>query len=216
MSETTREKMKEAAARLFYTQGYHGTSVRHIAEQANVNIALVSYYFGGKKGLFELLMTDFLEGYLQAMKVDEEKIKSQDARDQLLTMMHSLLCYQQKHYHLARMVHREMTMDSILVRELMSTYLRKEKHDVEKIIRKGMREGRFIGQPVDFVLIQIRGMVTLPYYSPQYFRELYQLSTTEPYFIDRYTEHLVRWIDSCLCGISEPRTNRIISRVNLA
>jgi AcrR family transcriptional regulator len=213
MSEATRDKMKEAAARLFYTQGYHGTSVRHIAEQANVNIALVSYYFGGKKGLFEQLMTQFLEGYLEAMHIDDEA-RMKSTREQLLSVIRSLLSYQQNHYHLARMVHREMTMDSVLVRELMSTYLRKEKHDFEQLLRRGMKEGSFNKQPIDFVLIQLRGMITLPYYSPQYLRELYQLSTTEPYFINRYVEHLTSWIDSCLCGIEPTRTNRVMLKIN--
>ncbi|WP_100373782.1 forespore capture DNA-binding protein RefZ [Bacillus sp. FJAT-45037] len=213
MSEATREKMKEAAARLFYTQGYHGTSVRHIAEQANVNIALVSYYFGGKKGLFEELMTQFLEGYLKAMTIPEQP-KRIDVREQLLLVSQSLLYYQQNHYHLARMVHREMTMDSVLVRELMTTYLQKEKHDFEKMVRRGMKEGIFIKQPIDFPLIQLRSMITMPFCSPQYIRELYQLSTTESYFIKRYMEHLTNWIDLCLCGYTPTQTNRVKVRIN--
>ncbi len=50
MKVTTKEKMLDAAVRLFHTQGYDGTSVRDIATKANVNVALVSYHFGGKKG----------------------------------------------------------------------------------------------------------------------------------------------------------------------
>lgn len=43
----------EAAEKLFASQGFHGTSVRDIAHEANVNIAMISYYFGSKDKLIE-------------------------------------------------------------------------------------------------------------------------------------------------------------------
>ncbi|MFP3488734.1 TetR family transcriptional regulator, partial [Staphylococcus sp. SIMBA_130] len=55
----------QAAIQLFNTKGFHGTSVRDIASKADVNVALISYYFNGKKGLAEFLMTSFLEGYVK-------------------------------------------------------------------------------------------------------------------------------------------------------
>ncbi|WP_088103837.1 forespore capture DNA-binding protein RefZ [Halalkalibacter urbisdiaboli] len=198
MSKETKEKMLDAAMRLFHTQGYHGTSVRHIAEKANVNVALVSYYFGGKKGLFEQLMTQFLEGYMSVMS----DVKKQEgcSRDKLLDTLRALLSYQQSFHHLARMVHREMALDSVLVREIMSTYLRKEKHDFEQLLREGVRAGEFRRQQLDYVLFQIKSMLTMPYLYPQYLRELYQLMPTEPYFVKKYMEHLTKWVDLFLCG----------------
>lgn len=41
------------AERLFADQGFHGTSVRDIAQEADVNIAMISYYFGSKDKLLE-------------------------------------------------------------------------------------------------------------------------------------------------------------------
>lgn len=57
-SDMTREALLSAGARLFSTHGYEGSSVQAIAEEAGVNKALVSYHFGGKKGLYsELFLT---------------------------------------------------------------------------------------------------------------------------------------------------------------
>lgn len=51
-----------AAARLFAARGYAGVTVRQLAEAADVNVAAVSYHFGGKRGLYlaalERLMTE--------------------------------------------------------------------------------------------------------------------------------------------------------------
>lgn len=44
-----------AAKKLFARQGYDGTSVRQICDEAGANISLVSYHFGGKEKVFEAL-----------------------------------------------------------------------------------------------------------------------------------------------------------------
>ena len=45
----------EAAERLFADKGFGGTSVRDIADAAQVNLAMISYYFGSKEKLMEAL-----------------------------------------------------------------------------------------------------------------------------------------------------------------
>ncbi|TQS41404.1 TetR/AcrR family transcriptional regulator [Cryptosporangium phraense] len=45
--------MLEAARRRFATDGYSATTVRDIADEAGVNVALISRYFTSKEGLFE-------------------------------------------------------------------------------------------------------------------------------------------------------------------
>ncbi|MBO9728839.1 MAG: TetR/AcrR family transcriptional regulator [Chitinophaga sp.] len=51
----------KVAERLFADQGFHGTSVRDIAQEADVNIAMISYYFGSKDKLLETIFTYRLE-----------------------------------------------------------------------------------------------------------------------------------------------------------
>jgi AcrR family transcriptional regulator len=41
----------EAAERLFATRGFVGSSVRDIAHEAGVNVAMIAYYFGSKENL---------------------------------------------------------------------------------------------------------------------------------------------------------------------
>lgn len=52
-SEKTREKLLAAAHEAFWKKGYSNVSVRDIAQAAEVDVALISRYFGGKLGLFE-------------------------------------------------------------------------------------------------------------------------------------------------------------------
>ena len=48
---STRERLVEAATRLFAQHGYAATSIRDIADAAGCNLALISHYFGSKDGL---------------------------------------------------------------------------------------------------------------------------------------------------------------------
>lgn len=52
-------RLKEAAALLFAERGLDGVSTRDIAKSAGLNISLISYYFGGKEGLYKAVITDF-------------------------------------------------------------------------------------------------------------------------------------------------------------
>ena len=49
----TKERIIDAASALFAHKGRDGTSVREIAENAHVNGAMISHYFGGKDGLYQ-------------------------------------------------------------------------------------------------------------------------------------------------------------------
>lgn len=49
----TRERILDAATRLFTAHGFAGASVRMITKEAGVPVALVNYHFGSKQGLME-------------------------------------------------------------------------------------------------------------------------------------------------------------------
>ena len=58
---TSREKLFRSAERLFAEHGFDRVSVRDIANDAQVNSALLGYYFGGKEGLLAEVYTSHCE-----------------------------------------------------------------------------------------------------------------------------------------------------------
>ncbi|AEV86510.1 HTH-type transcriptional regulator betI [Actinoplanes sp. SE50] len=71
----TRQLLLDAARRRFATIGYAETTVRHIADEAGVNVALISRYFVSKEGLFEAALTaSFTELRAAAGDVDPARI----------------------------------------------------------------------------------------------------------------------------------------------
>jgi AcrR family transcriptional regulator len=62
--QDTKQRLVKAAATLFSQKGFHGVSVKEIAELAEANVALVSYHFGGKQGLYEACFDQFVEEFI--------------------------------------------------------------------------------------------------------------------------------------------------------
>ncbi|WP_338766441.1 CerR family C-terminal domain-containing protein [Massilia sp. METH4] len=58
--EQSRERLLQAAMRLFGAQGFNATSTREIALAAGANVAAIAYYFGDKAGLYRAALTDFM------------------------------------------------------------------------------------------------------------------------------------------------------------
>jgi len=53
-----RQQLLAAARGLFAQQGYDAISIRKVAEAAQVNPAMIHYYFGSKQGLYEAMLAD--------------------------------------------------------------------------------------------------------------------------------------------------------------
>jgi AcrR family transcriptional regulator len=60
---STEEKIKAAAQRVFMKKGYAATRTRDIAEEADINLALLNYYFRSKEKLFDLIMMEKLSKF---------------------------------------------------------------------------------------------------------------------------------------------------------
>jgi AcrR family transcriptional regulator len=57
----TRERLLNAATRLFAETGFAKVTVRDICERANANVAAVNYHFGGKVGLYERVLQSAIQ-----------------------------------------------------------------------------------------------------------------------------------------------------------
>ena len=59
-----KDRINQAAIFLFARQGFAGTGIRELTTQADVNLSMVSYYFGSKKGLLKEILDSFFAGYV--------------------------------------------------------------------------------------------------------------------------------------------------------
>ena len=64
IDQSTEERIKAAAYKLFTQKGYAGTRTRDIAEESGINLALLNYYFRSKEKLFDLIMADNMKQFM--------------------------------------------------------------------------------------------------------------------------------------------------------
>ncbi|NGY87438.1 forespore capture DNA-binding protein RefZ [Bacillus megaterium] len=209
----TKEKIIDAAVSLFNVKGFDGTSVREIAGKAKVNVANISYYFHSKEGLLESLVISYFEGYIGVLEQAFQEMKKLSSTESMIVMIRAILHYQHENRHIARLVYREISLDTILIREVMTTYLTKEKYYLKTILERGMKEKEFRKSHVSFTIIELKGMLSMPYLHPQYLSEVLHILPHEPYFVQQYAIELERWVHTTVC-LPYERTNKL--RVQLS
>lgn len=68
--EDRKESILNAALHLFAQEGYHGTSISKIAEEANVSKGLLYNYFEGKEEVLKFLLSSLFEKIVKSMQLD--------------------------------------------------------------------------------------------------------------------------------------------------
>lgn len=194
---TTRDAIVEAAISLFNRKGYHGTSIRDIAGLANVNTANISYYFNGKQGLLEYCYMNFFEKYLELL--EQVFLQSDSPTEKLKKMVDCIITYQCKNPQLTRFVLREVSIDSQVVREIMSTYYVKERYIFTLILEEGIERKEFRKQTISYSIIQLKGLLSMPFIHSYYVTEVLHVFLNEDYFKRKYVEEIHRWIHDVVC-----------------
>jgi AcrR family transcriptional regulator len=60
----SRTRILQAAISLFSRHGFAETGMRELVAEADVNLSMVNYFFGSKKGLLKEILDGFFSGYL--------------------------------------------------------------------------------------------------------------------------------------------------------
>ncbi len=80
--QSSKERILISGAKLFARKGFASVGMRELAEDAGVNLAMINYFFGTKKGLLKEILNYAFTDYLQLM---EEELSSKLPLDEKLT-----------------------------------------------------------------------------------------------------------------------------------
>lgn len=133
----------ESAEQLFASKGYDATSVRDIAQEASVNIAMISYYFGSKEKLlhavFEKRTANLrlkIENLLQDATITPWQ-KINIVIDDYIEKM-----FQQQQFH--KIMVREQLLDkNNEVASLIHETKKRNLNIVKQLIQEGQKSGDF-------------------------------------------------------------------------
>lgn len=189
---TVKEKVMEAAADLFYHNGFHGTSVRDIAQRADANVSLISYYFKSKQGLLESAATSYYDEYLEIIENQLDTYQTAASLQILEKVVHEVLSFQMEHYQLTAVVYRELSLNSTFAREMQVTYLAKENYFLKSLFTDSLsKEWKRLE---DVLFIQWKGMLASPFTMKHERIEQMMDSVEKEKFIADYEFMMQNWL----------------------
>ena len=191
----------EVAEKLFAENGFDGTSVRQISKEADVNVAMISYYFGSKEKMLEALlnyrMADFkiqLESILSKQTTFPEKV------DEIVAFV-VMRIHKNRRTH--KIINFEYSRDSRSIN--FEKYLQQKDENyrvIETFVKKGQKEGVF-SKKVNIPLIvpTIMGTYFHFYYNKKFYTSLHNL--TDEISLDEFvhktlTKHIQQTIKALL------------------
>jgi AcrR family transcriptional regulator len=202
--DQTNMRILSAAAKLFDIYGYKGTSVRQIAEEAKVNSALISYHFQGKQGVLETLIASYFETLFRLLEEQEAQLVDHTPYQRLEKVVHLYLNFQYEHASITRLIQRELSVESMLAREVMTLYISRWKHGLAHVIENGVSTGDFLPVSVDRIVLAVASQLMYPFLQPQMVRQIYDLEPASEEFALWLQASIMRYLRACLLPSQEP------------
>lgn len=191
----------QVAERLFAEKGFDGTSIRDISKQAQINIAMVSYYFGSKEKMLEALI--FYRTADMKMQLDnlvKEDIEPLEKIDKLIALyiakVNKNKCiYQILHFELSS---KKRNIDFKSFTEVKRTNLEL----LAKIIAQGQEKGVFSNNiQVALIMPTVLGAFFQFQMNRPLYEEILHLDTDakfDHYIKNDLTKHLQQTIKALL------------------
>lgn len=183
-------RLLQAAKRLFATQGYDGTSVRQICEAAGANVALVSYYFGGKENMFQALFDTYfpnreLESHLQQHYEPVEGIKE---------IIRGVTLFRLKEPEMIALLQQEIALNSPRI-AMIQNHAFPVWRQLRDLLREGREQGLFRFRSLNNTFMSVIG-VMLFHKQTYYFAPLLEQEQED---LDMFIDDLFEFVMRGLC-----------------
>jgi TetR/AcrR family transcriptional regulator len=197
-SSNSKTLLLKHARALFAERGYDGVSVRDIVGAAGMNVSLVSYYFGGKEGLYQACLETLGGGGLAAKLADLPPPENrEDFLARLKFIVHAFLQAGIEDPHGQKIAIREFCNTTPIFAELLETVYRKPTHLVEAFFAEAHRRGLIKSSLNPAILASIFCSVL---HAQNYFEEMRKrylnLSLEDPGFMNTIVHHVTESFSS--------------------
>ena len=164
----TREALAVAGAALFAARGYDGVPVAELAEKAGVNKAMINYHFGGKRQLYEAIVS----GVFTEIVAQVERLAGEDRpAPQLLREVVAVVGdTNRRNPYFCTMLLREVVAGGQHLESGLLQYPARMLAAVQRIVERGVRKGEL--RPVDPLMTHLSLIGSLVFFfATQPFRE---------------------------------------------
>ena len=175
------------AEKLFAVTGFDGTSVRDIAQEAGVNVAMISYYFGSKEKLMEAVFEERTNNIrLKVENLLQNEVLSNLEKVNILIDDYVDKFIQQQEFHKIMMREQLIDKDTMIAGCIMELKKR-NLASIKKLILDGQKSGEF-KKNIDIVLMMTTmvGTVSQLITSQRFYREVNNLGHMDEIEFQKY------------------------------
>lgn len=152
-----RDDILDVAEKLFAENGFEAISVREISKAANINIAMVSYYFGSKEKLYEeVVVRKLISSEMIVQHIEQHK----NYTDKLFAIVDLFInkFFERRNYQ--NIIFREMAMGQRTeMTELITNRLHQNFGIITDVIHKGIKNKEFNKVDVELTVMTILGVI---------------------------------------------------------
>jgi AcrR family transcriptional regulator len=162
-TESTEERIKQAARKLFTQNGFAATRTRDIASEAGINLALLNYYFRSKQKLFDLVMMENFRQFLSGMTVNfhDPTLTIEDRLERIVTAYVDFL---NKFPDLPLFILNEIRGNPSKIAQQINQEVKPARSAFFKELQEAKKEGRIELEPFHFVA-NLVGLTVFPFVS---------------------------------------------------
>lgn len=136
----TRAGILKAAKRVFAQRGLDGASIRDVAEAANVNTAMIYYYFRDKRDLYRAVLEDSFSAMTEIWN-DEIFRSSAPVREKIRRYIDGYIRFHQANDDLRRIMAMEFASSGVNIKWISERFFADNFRKLVRILRDGMKKG---------------------------------------------------------------------------
>jgi AcrR family transcriptional regulator len=188
MSFTDKQiQILEVAEKLFANKGFDGTSIRDIASEAGVNIAMISYYFKSKENLLQAIFEKRMGSFRVKVEslLNDDSLKSFQKIEILIDEKIKEIMERQRFYKI--MICEQVTNKNPIILEFVNELKKKNSETVGKLIGDGQKKGEF-RKSIDATLFlnSLFGTISQTLINKDFYRDINNLQALSDDEFDAY------------------------------
>lgn len=160
--QKSREKILYVAKKLFSERGFEGTSTREISREAELNISLISYHFGGKENVFLAIFDEFLEKRV-FQNLNQEP--TTDLMSEFTSLLEQVIRLRFDDPEIINILQQEIVMKSNRV-EKIKQYISPLWEKIRELLTEGRNKGYFTFEDVNNAVLFVMSVIIMPRHNP--------------------------------------------------
>lgn len=196
-----KEDILDVAEDLFAQFGFEAVSVRQLAKEAGINVAMVSYYFGSKEQLFKQVIERKLinTGNLIASSTNL------DHWEKIYRIADGYIDGFFQNRKTTQIIYREINLNQRSdIAQMLSEHLKRNFENVSQIIHDGIDKGVFRKVDIELTVMTIIGVARMYAHSPSIACKIFKEKTESEMFSDKYRRRLKNHMKDIISSLLKP------------